>query len=47
MSDKQKELFAEIRKLIDIFEDEDIDSGLLLKRIKYLILQINIERDRE
>ena len=42
-----KELFAEIRKLIDIFEDEDIDSGILTDRLKYLILQINIERAKE
>ena len=43
----QKELFAEIRKLIDIYEDEDIDSGILIDRLKYLILQINIERAKE
>lgn len=43
----QKELFAEIRKLIDIFKDEDIDSGILIDMLKYLILQINIERAKE
>ena len=44
---KLKELFEEIRQLIDIFEDEDIDSGILIDRLKYLILQINIERAKE
>ena len=41
-----KELFAEIRNLIDLFESEEIDSNTILERIKYLILKINIERGK-